>query len=145
VDSDSVRLSGWKSFESVWSIEQPPGHGSDLVKGLECSFGLCAVDSTSLLEEPEVAVDLLGRGVGDLLRALGMVTSGSFMRPLKAVRHSMSRVLRTGLTGLPLTLAASPATSPIKRPGGDHHGLADADHCPGILLLPLSPAADAVC
>jgi hypothetical protein len=41
-----------------------------------------------------------------LARRSGMVTSGSFIRPLEPVRQTMSRVLRTGLTGLPLTSAA---------------------------------------
>ena len=65
VDSDSVRKSRWRSFESVSSIEQPPRHGSDLIKSLKCSCGLCAVDCASLLEELQVTVDLFSRGVGD--------------------------------------------------------------------------------
>ena len=65
VDSDSVRKCRWRSFESVSSIQQPPRHRSDFIKGPKCSFGLRAVDCTSLLEELQVTVDLLGRGVGD--------------------------------------------------------------------------------
>ena len=64
-DSDSVRKGRWRSFKSISSIEQPPRHGSDFIKSLKCSFGLCAVECTSLLEELQVTVDLLGRGVGD--------------------------------------------------------------------------------
>ena len=43
----------------------------------------------------------------------------------------MPRVLRTDLIGLPLTLADSPATSFVERPGGDHGGLTNADRWPG--------------
>jgi len=50
--------------------------------------------------------------------------------PPMPVIQRVSRVLRTDLIGLPLTLAESPAIFPIERPGGDHYGPNEPDLCP---------------
>ena len=47
------------------SIEQPPRHGADLVEGVDGFSGLDAVDHSGVSEELQVAVNFLGRGVGD--------------------------------------------------------------------------------
>ena len=46
-------------------IEQSPGHGTHLIEALQDPFRLDSVDGTGGGEQPQVAVDLLGRGVGD--------------------------------------------------------------------------------
>jgi len=45
----------WPS-SGLW-VEQPPRHGSDLIEGLKGSVG---IDDSSLSEELQVTVDLLG-------------------------------------------------------------------------------------
>ena len=57
VFSDSNQ-NGWcKDFQSRFWVEQTPGHGSDLIEGLKGPVG---VDDSSLSEELQVTVDLLG-------------------------------------------------------------------------------------
>jgi hypothetical protein len=46
-------------------VEEPPGHGADLVEELEGDDRLLVIDGARRHEEPEVAVDLLGGGVRD--------------------------------------------------------------------------------
>ena len=54
-----------KSLRSCGRVQQPPGHCTNLIEGLERMIGPRSVDRTSLSEEPQVAVDLFGRGIGD--------------------------------------------------------------------------------
>ena len=51
----------------------------------------------------------------------------------------MSRVLRTGLTGLPLTSNGHRLPSFFERPGGDHDALTHPGHCLWYLSLYLIP------
>ena len=46
-------------------IEQAPRHGTNLIKGLQGFLRPDPMDGTGGGEESQVAVDLLGRGVGD--------------------------------------------------------------------------------
>ena len=56
------RVHWCKEHQSGLWVEQTPGHGSDLIEGLNGPVG---VDDSSLSEELQVTVDLLGRCVGD--------------------------------------------------------------------------------
>jgi len=40
-------------------MEQPPGHGADLVDEAQGGFGLCAVDGARLGQQSQVGVNLL--------------------------------------------------------------------------------------
>ena len=83
---------------------------------------------------------LVGNEVG-VLQDVGLLTSGSFMPPLEPVGHTMSRVAQRPAAGRPaLDIGCPPAIPRSERPGGDHHGLAEPDLCPGrcVCKLPLT-------
>ena len=46
-------------------MEQPPGHRANLVENRKCLLGLGSIDGSSLGEKPHVAVDFLGRRIGN--------------------------------------------------------------------------------
>jgi hypothetical protein len=46
-------------------MKQTPGHGANFIEGLERPIRLGAIDHSSLSEEPQVAVDFLGRRIGN--------------------------------------------------------------------------------
>jgi hypothetical protein len=58
-------MDGLREFQSPLSIEQPPGHGSDLVENRQHFLGLYEIDRSSLGKKPHMAVDFLGRSVGN--------------------------------------------------------------------------------
>ncbi|HSN57026.1 MAG TPA: hypothetical protein VLT32_20310, partial [Candidatus Sulfomarinibacteraceae bacterium] len=46
-------------------MQQPPGHGADLVEEVECLCCPFRIDGTGTGEEAEMSVDLFRRGEGD--------------------------------------------------------------------------------
>jgi len=52
-------------YRSSLRVQQPPGHGADLVKELQRRADACELDRTGVNEQPEMAVHLLRGAVGD--------------------------------------------------------------------------------
>jgi hypothetical protein len=52
-------------IESALSIDQPPGHGANLVENRKRLLGLGSMDGSSLSEKPHVAIDFLGGRIGN--------------------------------------------------------------------------------
>jgi hypothetical protein len=46
-------------------MEQPPGHGSDVIEEVESSFHPVLIDGTGTSEYQEMGADLAGGAVGD--------------------------------------------------------------------------------
>jgi len=101
-----------RGIDSAHSIEQPPGHGANLVENRQRLLGLGSIDGSSLSEKPHVAVDFLGRGISN---------------PPMVETISAGSAIAFSEVGWNRAHRLSP--SPFERPGGDHDGLADPDHC----------------
>jgi hypothetical protein len=50
---------------SGFGVQQPPGHGTDLIEEVEGDIDSLAVYSTGGDKQSEVGIDLLGRGVSN--------------------------------------------------------------------------------
>ena len=65
---------------SPFRVDQPPGHGTDLIEEVEGGVGSDSVDGARLGEEPKVSVNLFRRGVGDsiMVRSISAGPSMAF-------------------------------------------------------------------
>ena len=54
-----------RRVESALSIDEPPGHGANLVENRKRLLGLGSIDGSSLSEKPQVAIDFLGGRIGN--------------------------------------------------------------------------------
>ena len=76
--------------ESGLRIEQAPRHGANLVKDVKRTIGHFSVDPSGRSEEPQVAVDFLGRRVGNPPE-VHPVSSGPAMPLSQVGRYRTSR------------------------------------------------------
>jgi len=66
-----------RSGSPTRGMEQPPGHGSDVVEEIKGGFGLCRAESAGAEEETEVDVDLPRGAVGDAVVVQPVATGSS--------------------------------------------------------------------